>query len=751
MKTFKTLGIILWALFHTSSLFAQNLSLNSGTTYAVVVGISDYENPEIPDLKFAHRDAEVFAEYLQSSAGGSLTEDQIMLLTNSEATFGNMYGAFDWLIESCNPGDRAIIYFSGHGDVETLTRRQKGFLLLHNSPSKVYAGGGAYRVSDIQEIIETISLDKETEVILITDACRAGNLAGSDIGGTQKTSNLLAQQASKEIKILSCQADEYSLEGEQWGGGRGAFSYHFIEGLYGLADNNNDLAINLMEIGRYIEDKVSAETAPQSQIPFTVGNRTTHLAYVDKELVKQIREQKDKTEPMLAEVESKGIEDKILATLDQPTRDQYIAFKAALINGDLMTPEDASANDLYISLIKKPKLTPLYSFMKRNLAAALLDESQTSLNKILANDPAELAKGFARGLYLHLPGYLGRAANLLGEKHYMYNRVIGMKYGFEAFNLMDQNHNSDVTIRQNRLAIPLAKRASKMMGEGALNCLLLQGLYLPINIDSSFYFYRKARQLSPTFASPDNSVGAMFMEMDKPKQAIKYYKKAIDIDSSYFGSYVNIGVVYNDIKKNSKKAEKWWLKSIDVYPNATAYSNLGNLYNDQERYIDAEAMCLKGIEVMPQNYYPYVELVSIYQKTQQDAKLSDILLKMEALAKERHGDYSEVAIGYLYLKDYDRFRKNYYRANGRNESLTPSFFYSVSSIYATQGKNEESLNWLNLTLERGYEDWDEMKADTDLDGIRETTRFQELMKEYKQELKFTCEDCLWQTFKKKNN
>jgi tetratricopeptide (TPR) repeat protein len=676
-----------------------------------------------------------------------------MLLTNSEATFGNMYGAFDWLIETCNPGDRAIIYFSGHGDVETLTRRQKGFLLLHNSPSKVYAGGGAYRVSDIQEIIETISLDKETEVILITDACRAGNLAGSDIGGTQKTSNLLAQQASKEIKILSCQADEYSLEGEQWGGGRGAFSYHFVEGLYGLADNNNDLAINLMEIGRYIEDKVSAEAAPQSQIPFTVGNRTTHLAYVDKDLVKQIREQKDKTEPMLAKVESKGIEDKILATLDQPTRDQYMAFKAALENGDLMTPEEASANDLYTTLTENPKLTPLYSFMKRNLAAALLDESQTSLNKILANDPAELAKGFARGLYRHLPGYLGRAANLLGEKHYMYNRVIGMKYGFEAFNLMsnDNNHNLDVKIRENRLAIPLAKKSFELMGETALNCLLLQGLYLPINIDSSYYYYRKAKQLSPTLASPDYNVGWIFAEMDKPNLAIKYYKKAINIDARYYAAYNKIGVIYNNDKNDPKKAEEWFIKSNKAFPNADAYSNLGYLYSQKGQYDDAENMCLKGIEIMPTKFHTYISLSFIYQKTQQNAKLSDLLLKMEALAKERYGDYSEVAIGYLHLKDYDRFRKNYYRANGRNEALSPSFFYSVSSIYATQGKNEESLNWLNLALERGYEDWDEMKADTDLDGIRETTRFQELMKEYKQDLKFSCEDCLWNTFRKKKN
>ena len=94
----------------------------NGTTRAVVIGISDYQDPGIPNLNYAHRDAEAYVDYLKSSAGGSLSDDQVTLLTNTEATLGNMVTAIDGLIESSQPGDRAIIYFSGHGDVETKTK-----------------------------------------------------------------------------------------------------------------------------------------------------------------------------------------------------------------------------------------------------------------------------------------------------------------------------------------------------------------------------------------------------------------------------------------------------------------------------------------------------------------------------------------------------------------------------------------------------------------------------------------------------
>jgi hypothetical protein len=40
------------------------------STRAVVVGISDYQSSDIPDLKYAHRDAEAFAAWLKSPAGG---------------------------------------------------------------------------------------------------------------------------------------------------------------------------------------------------------------------------------------------------------------------------------------------------------------------------------------------------------------------------------------------------------------------------------------------------------------------------------------------------------------------------------------------------------------------------------------------------------------------------------------------------------------------------------------------------------
>ena len=52
--------------------FGQTNQQDSSTTYALVIGISDYKDPGIPDLEFTENDATAFFNYLTSPAGGKL-------------------------------------------------------------------------------------------------------------------------------------------------------------------------------------------------------------------------------------------------------------------------------------------------------------------------------------------------------------------------------------------------------------------------------------------------------------------------------------------------------------------------------------------------------------------------------------------------------------------------------------------------------------------------------------------------------
>ncbi|MBK6352763.1 MAG: hypothetical protein IPF46_05025 [Saprospiraceae bacterium] len=52
-------------VFFQTYIFAQK-SIAKGKIYALVIGISEYKDEDFTDLKFAHRDAELFADFLYS-------------------------------------------------------------------------------------------------------------------------------------------------------------------------------------------------------------------------------------------------------------------------------------------------------------------------------------------------------------------------------------------------------------------------------------------------------------------------------------------------------------------------------------------------------------------------------------------------------------------------------------------------------------------------------------------------------------
>lgn len=303
-----------------------------GELHALVVGVSKYQNPHIDSLRFAHRDAEVFADFLQNEALWNVEAEHLTVLTNAEATYGAFINSLQALSEQCRPGDRLLLYFAGHGDVERTAEDDLGYLLLHDASATTYAAGGACNVVTLDAFLRKLVLDKDVEVIFISDACRAGSLAGSGSNGAQTTASAMAHLFTNTIKILSCEPQQYSLEDERWGNGRGLFSYYLVKGLRGEADQNNDRYVEILELERYVQDSVRAESGFR-QTPFALGGASATR-------LNKVPEQIDHPKPA-------GPVPARRYTSYLPILD---AFEQALTRKQLLYPQKGSALALYESL-----------------------------------------------------------------------------------------------------------------------------------------------------------------------------------------------------------------------------------------------------------------------------------------------------------------------------------------------------------------------------------------------------------------
>ena len=703
-----------------------------GEVYAVVVGISDYQDPDIPDLRFADKDAEAFANYLRSPAGGTLDADHLKLLTNEKATMAQFAKSLDWLWEVCKEGDEAIIYFSGHGDVEKKSLTQPGFLLCWDAPARVYMAGGAFALPMLQEVISTLSTQNKAKVLIITDACHSAKLAGSEIYGAQLTGQNLARQFANEIKLLSCQPDEYSIEGEQWGGGRGAFSYYLMDALYGMADANNDLSVNLKEVGRYLEDHVTAEVAPVRQNPKVIGNPSEPIASVNANLIAELRSGKISQRQLLYPIENRGMEDDVLAGVDTSARELYWLFKQALKDKVFLEPATTCADAYYQRLMAEPKLARLHTTMTRNYAAALQDDAQQVMNTMLRTGltPEILIYTDQTAVYRNYPAYLNRAAQLLGSEHYMYSMLMARKAYFEG-----KVVKNNIKKRQYYL------EALQWLPDLPHAYLELGRTFGPEHLDSSEYFQKKAIEVAPSWPLAYKGL-ADFYEFGSKKfdKAEEVLNLALKMDSSSILIWYRMGQFHMN-RGNLAFAEKCYLKTIEELGRDVCFpcvhSSLGYIYNNTGRLDEAIIQFKKAIQ-----------LDSVRSENSKSfcLKCTINLLGVAYFLGERYNEAVETFIRAIeldssYFIAYGNLGTSYFNLNLLEEaqqaylksiSLEPNYIdalIGMASVLAAKGKIQEALAYIEEAIHKKAT-FEKLENEGDLAHLRSLPEWKTFIKKH---------------------
>ncbi|MEI9921997.1 MAG: caspase family protein [Bacteroidota bacterium] len=547
-----------------------------GKIRALIVGVSEYrELPKDAQLVYADDDALSFYKLLISPTGGGADTSNVKLLLNRRATAAEIYAGLDWLLES-ERNDRVIIYFAGHGDVETKTVRQRGFLLAHDSPRAGYQAGGTIKIMDIHDYLETLVTKNHANVLLITDACRAGKLAGGDEGQSQTTATLQEQWAGI-VKILSSQPGEKSAEGELWGGGHGVFTYHLIGGLKGLADSNNDGTISLRELNLYLSNEVPSATE-EKQNPIVSGNLQLKLSKVNATelaLVKADRHIDGKSNVILAS-RSATVND----TVSEKTMVWYRRFRDALNTKALVNPPGESALHYYRLIEAENKSNQDYvGDLRRALVSALESSAQTQINRYMVNDKTlreiDVEKASVE---------MKTAVDLLPASDIRHNTLLARQLFLENGFLSCICHGEKSTLEEAQFGLTKLRASLRLEPDAAYVLNSMGNVhYTRGNYDSAKYYYLKASQAAPKWSYPLNNLGTLSDATNKPKDALKYYEAALAIDPDYGHIYNNIGNFYTNLKKpDYKKGFFYYEKALEVDPSSAAiyYYNIGISFLD---------------------------------------------------------------------------------------------------------------------------------------------------------------------------
>ena len=230
--------------------------------YVLAVGVSQYQDSGLR-LGLAAKDALDFGSVWSEQKGYLYSGVETRVLTDGQATKGNILDGLEWLQRQVTQKDVAVLFFAGHGI---------------NDPNGVFYFLPAD--SDLEKLKRTgISQSEITstvaamagKVLVFMDACHSGNLMGkAKRRGEPDIASVINELASAEngaVVFSSATGRQYALENSEWG--NGAFTKGLVEGIEGKASYGGSGRITVNMLDLYVSERVKELTGGQ-QTPTTV-------------------------------------------------------------------------------------------------------------------------------------------------------------------------------------------------------------------------------------------------------------------------------------------------------------------------------------------------------------------------------------------------------------------------------------------------------------------------------------------------
>jgi len=214
--------------------------------FAVTVGVGDYNDEQLPKLKYTTKDAQDFARVLMTKKNLPYQEVQVKTICDQEATREDFYEALEWLKQEASPTDVCIFFYAGHGFRDEKDRFY--FMPYGGTTNKLY---NCFSSNDFRVATEDIN----SKLIVFVDACYSGALMGGNRSAAgSHFMEQLRRTKNGMVMYASSASDTKSKENEEWK--NGAFTKSLVEAFNGAARNPEDEGLSTQQLDQYLYKQV---------------------------------------------------------------------------------------------------------------------------------------------------------------------------------------------------------------------------------------------------------------------------------------------------------------------------------------------------------------------------------------------------------------------------------------------------------------------------------------------------------------
>lgn len=202
--------------------------------FALVVGVSRFQDPTIQTLRFAAKDARDLASALVDPCLGRFRPENVWLLTDEDATRATILEALNSIILQSREDDLVLLFFSTHGSPSNEDRGLGGIgylVTFDTDQDRPWVNG-----LEFQDLKQKADLIKARRLITFLDSCYSGQVrrnGGKDlvleVGGISPGDAQLLLSGEGSYVISSSAESERSWESEALQ--NGFFTYYLIEAM----------------------------------------------------------------------------------------------------------------------------------------------------------------------------------------------------------------------------------------------------------------------------------------------------------------------------------------------------------------------------------------------------------------------------------------------------------------------------------------------------------------------------------------
>ncbi|MFZ5584812.1 MAG: caspase family protein [Thermodesulfobacteriota bacterium] len=242
----------------------------AGRRLALLVGVSQFADPALPELTYAGRDVDMVRSWLTDPLGGGFAAGDVTILRDDKATRGAVLAATARLAATAGPDDLVLLYFSSHG---FYTQEQVVGIVCHDTRTTGQTGPQGSPIVD-----RTTALTRDDlygflnnlparQRAMIVDACHSAEL-------TEPPGLVLPDLAAAEdpadapsrvtMVLASCLEAQKAWESRELGAS--IFTYFILEGLKA---NGGELVGAFQHAKRQTEQQAQCEKGWR-QTPYIV-------------------------------------------------------------------------------------------------------------------------------------------------------------------------------------------------------------------------------------------------------------------------------------------------------------------------------------------------------------------------------------------------------------------------------------------------------------------------------------------------